>query len=98
MLEMAPATYTEIMNALGIETGLLNYHLESLSALLAKNDEGRYHLSDFGEAALSLTRRVEEPVSDRDALEASSGRRMILKLITGLLIVCVARARVLQLE
>ena len=90
MLEMAPATYTEIMNALGIETGLLNYHLESLSALLAKNDEGRYHLSDFGEAALSLTRRVEEPVSDRDALEASSGRRMILKLITGLLIVCVA--------
>lgn len=24
MLEMAPATYTEIMNALGIETGLLN--------------------------------------------------------------------------
>jgi len=32
MLEMAPATYTEIMNGLEIETGLLNYHLENLSA------------------------------------------------------------------
>ena len=90
MLEMAPATYTEMMNALGIETGLLNYHLENLSALLAKNDEGRYHLSDFGEAALSLTRRVEEPASGRGAPGASAGRRMTLGLITGLLIVCVA--------
>jgi hypothetical protein len=90
MLEVAPATYTEMMNALGIETGLLNYHLESLSALLAKNDEGKYHLSDFGEAALSLTRRVEEPASGRGAPGASEGRRMTLGFITGLLIVCVA--------
>jgi DNA-binding transcriptional ArsR family regulator len=90
MLEVAPATYTEMMKALGIETGLLNYHLESLSALLARNDEGKYSLSGFGEAALSLTRRVEEPASGRDAPEASAGRRMILLFITGLLIVCVA--------
>lgn len=90
MLEMAPATYTEMMNALGVETGLLNYHLESLSALLAKNDEGKYKLSEFGEAALSLTRRVEEPVSGRGALRASAARRMILVLITGLLIISVA--------
>ena len=89
MLEVEPATYTEMMNALGIETGLLNYHLESLSALLAKNDEGKYKLSEFGEAALSLTRRVEEPASVR-APGSSAGRRMTLVLITGLLIVSVA--------
>lgn len=89
MLEVEPATYTEMMNALGIETGLLNYHLESLSALLAKNDEGKYKLSEFGEAALSLTRRVEEPASGR-APGSSAGRRMTLVLITGLLIVGVA--------
>lgn len=90
MLEVEPATYTEMMNALGIETGLLNYHLESLSALLAKNDEGRYRLSDFGEAAMSLTRRVEEPMSGRSAPGASAARRVTLVLITGLLIVGVA--------
>jgi len=90
MLEEAPATYTEMMNALGVETGLLNYHLESLSALLAKNNEGRYRLSDFGKAALSLTRRVEEPASGRGA--PADGRRAIMAFITGLLIVCVAVA------
>jgi len=90
MLEVEPATYTEMMNALGIETGLLNYHLESLSALLAKNDEGRYRLSDFGEAAMSLTRRVEEPADGRGTPKTSATRRVTLMLITGLLIVCVA--------
>lgn len=90
MLEAEPATYTEMMNALGVETGLLNYHLESLSALLAKNDEGRYHLSDFGEAAMSLTRRVEEPIGGRSTPGSSAGHRMTLVLITGLLIVGVA--------
>jgi DNA-binding transcriptional ArsR family regulator len=31
-LDQAPATYTEMLNTLGNETGLLNFHLESLSA------------------------------------------------------------------
>jgi len=90
MLEMGPATYTEIMNSLGIETGLLNYHLESLSTLLVKNDEGKYKLSDFGEAALSLIRRVEEPASIRGAPGEPAARRMTLALVTGLFIVSVA--------
>jgi len=90
MLGAEPATYTEMMGALGIETGLLNYHLESLSALLAKNEEGRYRLSDFGEAAMSLTRRVEEPIGGRVAQGVSASRRVTLVFITGLLIVGVA--------
>ena len=90
MLKVEPATYTEMMNALGVETGLLNYHLESLSTLLAKNDEGRYHLSDFRKAALSLTRKVEEPVIDRGTPEASTARRVVMFLVIGLLIVGVA--------
>ena len=90
ILEVEPATYTEMMNALGIETGLLNYHLESLSAFLAKNDEGRYRLYDFGEAAMSLTRRVEEPIGGRVAQGVSASRRVTLMFITGLLIVGVA--------
>jgi len=62
MLGEAPATYTEILNALGVETGLLNFHLESLRELIAKGEDGRYRLSEFGSSALSLMRGVEEPV------------------------------------
>ena len=42
MVEGSPSTYTEILNALKVETGLLNYHLESLRSLITKNEEGRY--------------------------------------------------------
>ncbi|MDH5363431.1 MAG: winged helix-turn-helix domain-containing protein, partial [Aigarchaeota archaeon] len=62
MLDEAPATYTQILNRLGVETGFLNYHLESLDGLIAKNKEDKYFLSEFGEAALALTTSVEAPV------------------------------------
>jgi hypothetical protein len=61
-LNAASATYTELLNSLGIENGLLNYHLESMSELIKKNEAGAYTLSEFGKAGLSLIQRVEEPV------------------------------------
>ena len=62
MLDEAPATYTQILNTLGVGTGFLNYHLESLNGLVAKDKDDRYLLSEFGGAALSLITRVETPV------------------------------------
>lgn len=62
MLDEAPSTYTQILNKLGVETGFLNYHLESLRGLVTKNKDDKYFLSEFGEAALALITRVEEPV------------------------------------
>jgi len=76
-----------MLNTLGIETGLLNYHLESLSSLIAKNEENKYNLSDFGRAALSLTRRVEEPSAPR---EMKITRRALVAMVVGLLILAVA--------
>jgi len=61
MLDESPATYTQILNSLGVETGFLNYHLESLSALITKNRDGQYFLSEFGKAALALTTTIEAP-------------------------------------
>jgi len=86
-LDQAPATYTEMLNTLGIETGLLNYHLESLSSLIAKNEENKYDLSDYGRAALSLTRGVEEPSAPR---EMKIARRALMAMVVGLLILAVA--------
>ncbi len=51
--------YTGLLNRLQVTTGFLNYHLENMGDLIAKNDEGHYHLTTFGEAALNLISNVE---------------------------------------
>jgi len=61
MLKQQPMTYTEILNELGIDNGLLNYHLENLRELMAKGDYEKYRLSEFGRAGLSVIDRVETP-------------------------------------
>jgi len=65
MLRAKPHTYTEILKALNVETGYLNYHLESMRELITKDAQGRYSLSVFGEAAANLITRVEEPDLER---------------------------------
>lgn len=64
-LENNPHTYTELLNELELETGLLNYHLENLKTLIRKDEGGKYAISIFGRAALSLTRRIEEPAREK---------------------------------
>jgi len=65
-LESSRRTYTELLNDLGVDTGLLNYHLDHLGSLIRKADDGRYTLSDFGVAALRLTTRIEDPRERKD--------------------------------
>jgi hypothetical protein len=55
-----------LLNDLGVDTGLLNYHLDHLGSLIRKNEDGRYTLSDFGVAALRLTTRIEDPRERKD--------------------------------
>lgn len=64
MLREGPMTFTEILNALAISTGHLNFYLESLGDLITKTEGGKYRLSTFGVAALNLLKDVEEPVSE----------------------------------
>ena len=61
MLDEAPLTYTDILNKLCVETGFLNYHLESLNNLI-KKEGNRYQLSDIGRASMHLTTRLENKV------------------------------------
>jgi DNA-binding transcriptional ArsR family regulator len=67
-LESDRRTYTEMLNDLGVDTGLLNYHLDHLGSLIRKDEDGRYSLSDFGVAALGLTTRIEDPREKKDEL------------------------------
>lgn len=61
ILDEGSSTYTELQNELGVETGYLNYYLESLDGLISKTAEGRYCLSELGRSGMGLVRQVEDP-------------------------------------
>lgn len=61
LLHDEPQSYSSILRALNIDTGLLNYHLENLGSLIAKNEEGKYGVSEFGRAAIKLKDGIEAP-------------------------------------
>jgi Predicted transcriptional regulators len=60
MLNQEELTYTQILNKLDVDTGHLNYYLESLGELVVKTPEGKYRLSEYGKAAVKLMAGVEE--------------------------------------
>jgi DNA-binding transcriptional ArsR family regulator len=60
MLSEKSRNFSEILEALGISSSHLTYHLESLGELVSKTDDGKYKLSTFGEAAVTTMNKVEE--------------------------------------
>ena len=53
-LESQPATFTELLKSLGIDNGLLNYHLNNLNELITKSEGEKYSLSEDTEIIESL--------------------------------------------
>jgi len=97
MLGQSPVTYTDILNQLNIDNGLLNYHLDNMKELITKDKEGGYVLSEFGKAALSLTTKVEEPVSKQGDRIFGLNTTQIKSVLT-LLIICVGALAVLYVD
>ena len=81
MLSDEELTYTQMLTELSLDTGHLNYYLDSLGELLAKTAEGKYRLSEFGKAALGLMDGVEEPKDVRETEKSSRRRTIRLMLI-----------------
>ncbi|MGD0804334.1 MAG: winged helix-turn-helix domain-containing protein [Candidatus Bathyarchaeia archaeon] len=65
ILDQTPTTYTDIQLQLGIDNGLLNYHLDNMKDLITKGEDGKYSLSEFGRAAVNVTEKVEAPTRSR---------------------------------
>jgi DNA-binding transcriptional ArsR family regulator len=62
-------TYSEIMALLQVtNTGRLNYHLKALTGLVSKDDQGRYHLTGRGRAAVNLIRAFPMRISVENSL------------------------------
>ncbi len=60
MLSEKPRNFSELLEALGISSSHLTYHLENLGELVSKTADGKYKLSAFGEAAVTTMSKVEE--------------------------------------
>src|SRR4030042_6142431 len=91
MLEEKPSTYTEVLNNLGIDNGLLNYHLDNLRDLGTKSGGEVYILSDYGRVALNLNRSIENP-PERAGKTAWSASPTVKTILVIVLIASVASA------
>jgi len=60
MLSGKPRNFSEMLEALGISSSHLTYHLENLGELVSKTENGKYRISTFGEAAVVTMSKVEE--------------------------------------
>ena len=60
MLSERPRNFSTILDALGISSSNLTYHLENLGELVTKRDDGSYKLSTFGKVAVITMRGIEE--------------------------------------
>jgi len=80
MLTREPRTFSEILEAVSIDSGHLNYHLEILGDLITHSPDGKYGLSSVGVAAVKLMSGVEEhpPVE----IPLKSKRRAALNILT----------------
>lgn len=60
LLNDKPLAFMELVELLGVSSSHLTYHLESLGELITKTPEGLYCLSNFGKAAASAMKGVQE--------------------------------------
>ncbi len=57
--EKGELSFTELMNALKVDTGKLSFHIRSLGIFLEQTPSGKYRLSKAGENAMRLIRDLE---------------------------------------
>lgn len=57
-------SFTDLMNALNVDTGKLSFHIRSLAAFLEQTPSGRYRLSKVGLNAIRMIRDLESWAED----------------------------------
>lgn len=73
-------SYTELLNILGIDRGLLNFHLRRMRSFLLKTANGTYVLSDYGKEICTALRRLAKGSTLIDVVPSvKSNNTLILK-------------------
>jgi len=65
MLSEKSMTFSQMLEHLEIPGSHLTYHLENLGELVVKMDDGKYKLSSFGKASVSMMKGAEEVPSSQ---------------------------------
>jgi len=60
LLSEKSMTFSQMLDELRIPSSHLTYHLENLGELVVKMEDGKYKLSSFGEASVSMMKGAEE--------------------------------------
>jgi uncharacterized RDD family membrane protein YckC/DNA-binding transcriptional ArsR family regulator len=62
--EKSECSFTDLMNALGVDTGKLSFHLRSLIGLVEQSPSGKYRLNKMGENAVRLVMDLQSWASE----------------------------------
>ena len=69
LLEKKEQSFSELMNALNVDTGKLSFHLRKLKLFLEQGPTGKYRLNGFGRNALRLIKDMEALSIEADFFE-----------------------------
>jgi uncharacterized RDD family membrane protein YckC len=70
--EKGECSFTDLLNALVVDTGKLSFHLRTLSAFTEQTATGKYKLSKTGDRALRIIRDVENWAEGADIRRKAS--------------------------
>jgi len=91
--EKGECTFTDLLNALEVDTGKLSFHLRTLQAFTEQTKSGKYKLSRTGESAVRVIRDVESwaEVADvqrkADQLPLASLKRRVYSFLIDLALI-----------
>jgi len=70
--EKGESSFTDLMNALKIDTGKLSFHIRNLSGLIDQTSSGKYNLTKLGENAFKVLKDVEVLASEVEVIRKTS--------------------------
>jgi len=70
--EKGECSFTDLMNALNVDTGKLSFHIRSLGVFLEQTPTGRYKLSKAGENAIRLIKDLEAWAAEAEVARKTS--------------------------
>jgi uncharacterized RDD family membrane protein YckC len=70
--EKGECSFTDLMNALDIDTGKLSFHIRNLAAFLEQTPAGKYRLSKAGKNAMRVIRDLEAWALEVDVTKKTS--------------------------